>query len=481
MRKTNAIRVANTRLGPLPSPSVSAAVFLALYGMPHPGFAQQAESANTLQEITVTATRRALSVEEVPYSLSVVTADQIDRTGTTDLASLAKQVPGLSMFDFGARLSAATTPIIRGLNGTGESADRPFRTFEQSPVGVYIGNSPIDGYFQLDDIKRIEVLRGPQGTLYGAGALGGALRIIPNSPELGVFSGRVDASGGLVAHSGGHAYTVDTTVNIPLGETLAFRASGKFAYDPGFIDVYGIVQRTGSPMYGIPVLADPTDPVNSPAIYSGRKDWNDQNTFTGRASLLWKPNDKFHAELALVFSNLNGNGGPQANTSYKGGPYYVDPRITFPAGGDYTNIASFNQPYWRRTSLGSLDLSFDAGFATLSSTSSYYKTTGLTQDEGTYEIAGFPYFNAYYSGNPLNPRTSRSISWSACFMRSKSASAIGIPRLQGPMNDRLPRVVPDTSISVLVFRTACCAWGLMTRPLRSSMRRTSRTSLFSEK
>ncbi len=405
MRNTNATRNARAKRRPglLPLSPISAAVLIALYGAPQPGLADQAD-ANTLQEITVTATRRELSVEAVPYSLSVVGAAQLESSGATDIASLARQVPGLSMYDFGARLSAATTPIIRGLNGTGESADRPFRTFEQSPVGVYIGNSPIDGYFQLDDIQRIEVLRGPQGTLYGAGALGGALRVIPKAPELGEFSGRVGASGGFLAHSDGHPYSMDAMINIPIGDTMAFRASGKFAYVPGFVDVYGIVKRTGSAMYGQPVLADPSDPVNSPAIYSGRSDWNDQNTFTGRASLLWKPVDKFSAELAFIYSNLNGNGGPQTNNTFQGGPYYIDPRINFPAGGDYKMFASFNQPFWRRTSLGSLDLSYDAGFATLSSTTSYYKTTGLTQDEGTYGVGGYPYFNAYYSGNPLNPR-----------------------------------------------------------------------------
>jgi iron complex outermembrane recepter protein len=385
--------------------SVSAAVFLALYGVPHPVAAQQAtDNSSVLQEITVTATRRELALEAVPYSLSVVSSDDIERSGATDLASLAKQVPGLSMFDFGSRLSAATTPIIRGLNGTGESVTRPFRSFEQSPVGVYIGNSPIQGYFQLDDISRIEVLRGPQGTLYGAGALGGAIRIIPNAPQLGEFSASLDASGGWLAHSDGHPYTVGSTLNIPIGDTLALRVTGKYEYEPGFIDVYGLVERTGSQFYGAPVLADPSDPVNSEAIYSGKKDWNDQNAFTGRASLLWKPVEKFSAELAFIYSNLNGDGGPETNTEFQGGPYYIDPRITFPSGGPYQDFASFNQPYWRRTSLASLDLSYDVGFATLSSTSSYYKTQGMTQDEGTYGVGGYPYGNAYYSGNPLNPR-----------------------------------------------------------------------------
>ena len=315
-----------------PISSVTAAVLFALYGVPHPVSAQQVDSADQLQEITVTATRRELALEAVPYSLSVVSSDDIERSGSTDLASLAKDVPGLSMFDFGARLSAATTPIIRGLNGTGESVTRPFRTFEQSPVGTYIGNSPIQGYFQLDDIQRIEVLRGPQGTLYGAGALGGAIRIIPNSPQLDLFSASIDASGGDLAHSSGHPYTVGSTLNIPIGDTLAVRLTGKYAYEPGFIDVYGLVKRTGSPFYGAPVLADPADPVNSPAIYSGKNDWNDQNTFTGRASLLWKPMDKFSTELAFIFSNLNGNGGPETNTMYPGGAIFHRPSRHIPRG-----------------------------------------------------------------------------------------------------------------------------------------------------
>jgi outer membrane receptor protein involved in Fe transport len=388
--------------------SLSAAVFLALYGTPRPAPAQQQQSVDSssqLSEIVVTATRREVSLEAVPYSISAISADQIERTGVVDIASLSQQVPGLSMYDFGLRLSGSVTPIIRGINATGESVTRPFRTFEQSPVGVYIDNSPIDGYFTLDDIQRIEVLRGPQGTLYGAGALGGALRVITNAPELGKWSGRVDASAGQLSHSAGTPYTASAMINIPIGDTLAFRASGKYSYEPGFIDVYGIVKRTGSQFYGAPVLADPADPVNSPAIYTGKLDWNDSNAFTGRAALLWKPADNFSAEASVIYSNLNGVGGPVVNDTFKGGPYFIDPRITFPAGGDYKLLSAWDQPYWRHTSLSALDVSYDAGFATVSSTSSYYTVNGLEQDDGsTYGVAGFPGLSSYYAGSPFNPR-----------------------------------------------------------------------------
>jgi iron complex outermembrane recepter protein len=388
--------------------SVSAAVLFALYGVPHAASAQQqVDQAGTLQEIVVTASRREQTPETVPYSLSVVSADELNRTGVRDIASLASQVPGLSLYDLGARFSGATTPIIRGLNASG--ASNGFRTFEQSPVGTYIGNSPIDGYFQLDDVQRVEVLRGPQGTLYGAGALGGALRIIPNSPELEKFAGDIEVGGGTVAHSSGASYTTSAMVNLPIGDTLALRMSGKYAYEPGFINVYGILERSGSsPLGAIPTLANPADPVNSSGSISGKNDWNDQNTFTGRASLLWKPADKFNAELAFLYSNVNGDGGPTDNFAFPGGPYPIDPRITFPRGGNYQDFTALNQPFSRNTTLESMDLSYDAGFATVSSTSSYYATTGSTVLDGTYLAIGtnavIPGFAQYYAGNPISPR-----------------------------------------------------------------------------
>lgn len=388
--------------------SVAAAVFIAIYGTP--GAAQVADqdtdgSPQTLKEIIVTASRRQQSVEAVPYSISVVTPQQIEASGATDMASLAVQVPGVSMYDYGARFAGAVTPIIRGINATGSPA-RGFRTFEQSPVGTYIGNSPIDGYFQLDDIDRVEVLRGPQGTLYGAGALGGALRIIPNSPVLDKWEGSVEASGSRFAHSDGNGYSTKAMLNMPLGSIAAFRVAGKYEYDPGWIDVYGPEKRTNDTVYGTPLLANPADPIDSSPIYTAHSDWNWQRAFSGRASLLLKPTSALSFELALLHSDVRGDGGPQVNPTYAGGVSPFDPNATFPAGGPYQEFALVDEPFSRYTNLTSLDASYDAGFATVSSTSSYQTTRGSLIQDSSFDYGGYAdgYYVPYYAGIPTNPR-----------------------------------------------------------------------------
>jgi iron complex outermembrane receptor protein len=379
---------------------IGAAVLVALYGAPLAAAAQNQPDAQlqTLQEVVVTASRRSQTTEEVPYAISVVSPTQLANTGANDLAALARQVPGVSMADSGARNSATTFPIIRGLNASPGAGS--FRTFEQAPVGTYIGNSPIDGYFQFSDIERVEVLRGPQGTLYGAGALGGALRIIPAAPKLGEFSGNADVRLGTVDEASDPSYTTAATVNLPLGETLALRVAGNYEYEPGFIDAHGLMRTDAA---GIPVRANPSDPDSS-AVYYSVEDWNEQKTFTGRASLLWQPTDKFNAQLAFMYSDLNGEGGRTVMSSFPGGPFVGDPRITLPAGGNNTRFTAIAEPYERKTDLASLDLSYDAGFATLSSTSSYFTTEGSTTLDSSYVLYRIPQYLGYYVGSTLNPR-----------------------------------------------------------------------------
>jgi iron complex outermembrane receptor protein len=146
--------------------------------------------------------------------------------------------------------------------------------------------------------------------------------------------------------------------------------------------------------------------VTSPAIYREQKDWNYQKTFTGRASLLWKPVEAFTAEAAILHSGAQGDGGPQVNLDFPGGRSPLDPATVLPAGGPYQEFSQIDQPWSRYTNLTSLDLSYDSGFATVSSTSSYYTTTGSTLQDNTYSLAGLANggYLPYYAGVPTNPR-----------------------------------------------------------------------------
>ncbi len=401
--------------------TVGAAVCFALYGAAHLQATHASEAADqagrssssaaasggqaqALREIIVTASRRRETIQSVPYSITVVTPQQLANAGVTNLSSLANYVPGVSMFDYGARFAGAVQPTIRGINANGEP--RGFRSFEQSPVGIYVNNSPLEGYIQLIDLKRIEVLRGPQGTLYGAGALAGAIRLIPNEPRLNRVSGWAQVGGDSIAHSSGKGYTLAGVINLPIGHHLAFRAAAKYDDQPGWINVYGLLKRSNPGVSGVPLLANPSDPVSSSGIYGHRTDWNYEKTFTGRAALLWQPTESFKALLAILHSGLRGDGGPQVNPNFPGGVSPLDPNVTLPPGGPYQEFSQINQPYSRYTNLTSLDMSYDLGFATLSSTSSYQTTTGRTLEDDTYNIAGTAggFWIPYYAGTPANPR-----------------------------------------------------------------------------
>jgi outer membrane receptor protein involved in Fe transport len=387
---------------PLAKSSVAAAVLLALYGTP-PAVRAEADEPSSqnsaLTEVIVTATRHKETTESIAGAISVISPDQIAQASVTDIASLGRQmgIAGAS----GAKATAITFPIIRGLNAS--PAAGSFHMFNQAPVATYYDNSPVEGYYQLQDIQRIEILRGPQGTLYGAGSLGGALRIIPNAPQLGKFAGDVDGRVGYLDHAGHPSYTTTAMFNLPLGDTLAVRLAGNYEYQPGYIDAFGLMQREGA--LGTPVLADPSDPVNSPGVYYSQKDWNDQKTFTGRASILWQPTQEFSATAAYMHERAYGNGTPSDNSRFQGGPDVIDPRIIFPAGSNYTTFSSTLQPFERNSDLASLDLSYDAGFATLSATSTYSATKGFFNTDTNFLLFGLlGSYVPFYAGIPTNPR-----------------------------------------------------------------------------
>lgn len=380
---------------------------LAVLG-PQAALAQETEQTASNDEILVTATRRAQDVTTIPYNISALGSESLEAAGIDDVQDLGQVVPNLSLNTAGARSLGAQRPIIRGLNASASA--RPGQVLEQAPVATYLGNVPTGGDFPIDDIERVEVLRGPQGTIYGAGTLGGAIRIIPVSPKLGVFEGTASVSIGQVAHSKDQDYKAAAIVNLPLGNTLALRLSAKHNREAGFTDL--LTWKRQGDQLSPPVLATPGDVAGSSVVLEEVPDFNWTRTTSGRASLRWEPSSQFDVELALNLVDIRGQGGPVDNPTYAGGPDPLDPRVVYPDTGKHEVIARNREPFDRSSQLGSADISYDAGFATLSSTTSYYETEGYTLTDSTNAALTMSAAAlTYYAGDPVNPRFNHSAAY----------------------------------------------------------------------
>ena len=366
-----------------------------------PAWAQQAPAE--VDEVIVTASRRAQDVTQIPYNITAVSGASVERAGVASIEDLSRQVPNLVVTSSGNQFLGAQRQIMRGLNAS--ASNRNGVALEQNPVSTYLGNAPYANYFQVEDIERVEVLRGPQGTLYGSGALGGTIRLIPTAPALGDFEGRLKANAAHVAHSDEQDYGVSGLVNIPIGETAAIRLSAGQDREAGFIDQYGIFARQGGGPLGKPILADPSSPLTSPASLYDKKDINSSRATNVRAAIRWKPIDALDVTLAHNYSRVAGSGPSQDTPAYNGGADPLSPSVIYPDTGEYQLVSRSEYPFERTSNMTTLDVSYDMGFATLSSTSSYFETKGETFVDGTWGNLALPAaVLPYYTGTPVNPR-----------------------------------------------------------------------------
>lgn len=204
--------------------------------------AQQQSSADTgteaptegVQEVVVTALKRTSSLQSTPLSISAVTGATLAAAGTQDITQLTESVPGLTFEDAGP---AGTRINIRGIRSPGEPTVGLY--YDETPVSGAVGSGNDAGgstpLAKLFDVQRVEVLRGPQGTLYGSGSMGGTVRVIFNKPQ---FSNEasIDADG-LTTDGGNGGYDVQGMVNIPLvHDQLAVRAVGYAEHLGGYVD-----------------------------------------------------------------------------------------------------------------------------------------------------------------------------------------------------------------------------------------------------
>src|ERR1700736_3140832 len=199
--------------------TLTAAVLTVLYGEPAAAATAPLDE-NALQEVVVTATRRALSAQNIPISITAVTGASLERAGITDISGLAHSMSGVNVTDKGpfGGVNGATL-VIRGLNSEATGGQVALATPIVPPVATYVDDTALFVNLRLGDLDHVEILRGPQGTLYGSGSLGGTIRFVQNAPDPSAFDAKVEAGLSKTRHT--HALNEDITgvLNLPITET----------------------------------------------------------------------------------------------------------------------------------------------------------------------------------------------------------------------------------------------------------------------
>jgi iron complex outermembrane recepter protein len=336
-----------------------------------PRAAAQEKQAAPLEEIIVTAQKRSEVLAKVPLSISVLTGDTLERQQADNFQDFAPMVPGLSLT---SGTNGITRLTLRGVNTGGVA----------TTVGVYVDDVPfgsssglanaaiLSGDFDTFDLARIEVLRGPQGTLYGASSLGGVMKYVTNAPSTDGFEARAQAS--MESVSGGDlGYAVTGVVNVPVSDRFALRATGFYRHDDGFIDSIG-----DNP---IPSLTDPN--VDVVAGTRVEDNINSAASYGGRVTALFQPSDRFSLNLMVLMQNLNSDSSNIVDAD----PVTLKPLHSDPVRSryqlDYTDI---------EYRIYSATLNWDFGGASLESVTSYSTFNEDFQDDvaANTQLAGVP-------------------------------------------------------------------------------------------
>jgi iron complex outermembrane recepter protein len=343
---------------------------------------EAAESDQGLQQIVVTANRRAQTVQDVPYAISAVSGADLAQFGITDIAGLSHTLPGVTFLDKGPYAGLANnTLIIHGLNVEITGGLIPNQT--QSPVATYIDDAPVFVNLHLSDLDRVEVLRGPQGTLYGSGSLGGTVRFMQRDPDLDKYQVIANAGTGDTYHTSSPNYNGDLIVNLPVTSTLALRFEAGETHQAGFINLPNAYAL--GPDH-TPVLAQPGNELSSPPVYAPQKDANDSTIHNYRVAALWQATDDLRIRL-----NIN------KQDTDAGGPPEINPTIY---GFTLNSAAYSREPITDRIDLYSADVAYDVGFATVTSSTSYYDHKVNADQDQTRVYESLSFYTAYYGNAP---------------------------------------------------------------------------------
>ncbi|MES2057446.1 MAG: TonB-dependent receptor [Pseudomonadota bacterium] len=309
-----------------------------------PIYAQEAPEDSS--DIIVTATKRSMSIQDVPFSINAQTAEDIERAHANSLEDVSRNVAGLAVQNLGPGQSQVA---IRGVSAGQVARDQPG---VKEQVGVYLDESVISlSLFTPDldlfDLNRIETLRGPQGTLFGSGSVGGTLRYITNQPRTDRVEGKVEANVNVVGE-GDVGGSLKGMINLPLSEKAALRVVGYYTRYGGFIDAL----RPGGKV---------DDNVND--------GWR----AGGRASLLLEPIDDLKITPRVVYQKIHVNGfNRQEVYNLFANPYTTTaggrPPVTLQERQQYLML---DEKFEDRVLLGDLTIEATHGPVTVTSVTSY--------------------------------------------------------------------------------------------------------------
>lgn len=337
------------------------------------------------ETIVVTGTRRSTTIMDTPINISAVSGEELERQRIDDVRDLSDFTPGMTISDTGPRSSG--TIVLRGLRASDQDS---FGADADSALGVYLGEVPLYYDFKLLDLERVETLLGPQGTLYGLGTLAGAIRYIPQRPNVTDFEGEAHGRFYGKSHSGKAGYQVDGVINLPIvTDHIAFRSATGYYYDPGFIDYTLLLQVPGvsSPQPNGP---DSISDAGYAANLYKRKDLNFERTFTTRNQLLFQTSEDLKVIFTYAFQRTKTE-GTQSNSAGVLGT------------GRYEYAGRYTEPVTRRAHLASMEINANiADIFDIVSTTAYTNVRTRARGDVTdllldldYDYELFPAFSGW--------------------------------------------------------------------------------------
>jgi outer membrane receptor protein involved in Fe transport len=365
--------------------TLAVAVTAACMTMSSAPYAQGTDD-DALEEIMVTATRREARVQDIPYNISAMSGEYLELQNVVNQYDVLRAMHGVTVVDRGYRNAGMVNSIvIRGLNvDNGQNGDIMLNAVPT--VATYYDNTPLFANFLVKDIERVEVLRGPQGTLYGSGSLGGTVRYIGNRPDPEGFEADIEVDYGQTSGSDGDNIALDAMVNIPLSDTTAVRVAYSHIDNDGVIDYVNAYQLNSfrEPLVNVggncvdPRAAADTEVLQNVGCFETIEDADTVEIDYIKASLRGELSNTFSYQLNYQYQD--DETGSRRSTTLGNNNQPVGSELYFAYGDDDSGQVLL-EPSERNVDMASLDLEWDLGFATFTSSTSKYNHDGMGESD----------------------------------------------------------------------------------------------------